>query len=62
MAKYRTIIQCFNHLKENDFESAITPYLLRCIAKSGDVLTLKTGNKILIDLDSLHKYLNNSSE
>lgn len=53
----RTIDQCHQIIKNNDPDTAISKYMIRCIAKSGQVKTLAAGKKILIDFISLGEYL-----
>lgn len=55
--RLRTIPQAYDYYKKNDPDCAISRKLLREIAESGDVPTLKSGRKILIDLDSFDAYL-----
>lgn len=56
--KYRTIKQCFDIIKENDNNTAITPYYIRKLCREKRVAFISSGNKILVNLNSLLDYLN----
>ena len=55
--RLRTIPQVYEYYKKNDPDYAISRRLLHEIAESGDIPVLKSGRKILIDLDCLDSYL-----
>ena len=57
MPKYRTINSCYALIHENDEESAITTFFIRKLCNSSAVKSIKAGNKILVDFDSLIEYL-----
>ncbi len=54
---YRTLSQALEIIKKSDRNSAITAYYLRCLAKSGKIKVLNTGNKVLINMKSLEDFL-----
>lgn len=55
--RLRTIKQCYEYIKSQDSESAVTLYLIRTLCSQGKVKYITAGNKILIQLDSLLEYL-----
>lgn len=59
MSRLRTIKQCYQHLKEQDKDSAVTLYFIRSLCANGKVDYITAGNKILVNLDSLIKALEN---
>lgn len=56
--KLRTIENAYKYIKENDPESDVTKYLIRKLAVQEKVSMTKTGNKVLVDVDSVIDYLN----
>ena len=46
-------------LKQEDPNSGLSDFLIRKLANSYKIRSFKTGNKILIDYDSLMAYLRN---
>lgn len=57
MSRLRTLTETFNHIKEMDAETAITPNALRRMVVSGQIPCVMIGKKYLIDLDVLFEYL-----
>ncbi len=57
MAKYRTLTQTYQFVKEQDTGTAITPNALRRMVITGVIPCIKAGKKYLIDLDSLFEHL-----
>lgn len=55
--RMRTIKQAINELKTQDSETAFTESALRRAISSGDIPHLRAGNKILVNLDTIEKYL-----
>ena len=55
--RLRTINQAYLHLKEKDSEMAISKYLFREIVKQGKIHTMKSGNKYLVDIDTIEEEL-----
>ena len=54
---YRTLSQALEIIKAKDKQSAISLYFLRTLAKSGKLITLNAGGKILVHMGSLAKTL-----
>lgn len=57
MSRLRTLTETYNHIKDMDAETAITPNALRRLVVSGNVPCVRVGKKYLIDLDVLFEYL-----
>ena len=55
--RLRTINQAYMHLKEKDSEMAVSKYLFREIVKQGKIHAMKSGNKYLVDIDTLEEEL-----
>ena len=55
---YRTINECYNLIKQMDPETAITTWHLRCLKDKLEIITMSSGNKVLIEFNSLLAYLN----
>ena len=55
--RMRTIPETLAAIKELDDKSAVTPYCIRTLCKSGEVRCVFTGRKILVDLDDMFRYL-----
>lgn len=55
--RLRTIPQVYDHYKKIDPEGALSKRLIRQIAESGDIPVLRSGRKILIDLDVFDRYM-----
>ena len=56
--RMRTIPEALTEIRAIDEGSAITPYCIRTLCKSGKVKCVFTGRKILVDLDDLFSYIN----
>ena len=57
MRRIRTINETLQMLKQEDPNSGLSDFLIRKLANSYKIRSFKTGNKILIDYDSLMAYL-----
>lgn len=57
MVRLRTLKECFEYIKSMDSETAITPYFLRQMVVQGKIPHMKAGNKYLINLDVLEKFM-----
>ncbi len=57
MKRIRTINETLQMLKQEDPNSGLSDFLIRKLANSYKIRSFKTGNKILIDYDSLMAYL-----
>lgn len=58
VARLRTIKQCLEAIKEIDPDTAITEWYIRQLCKSGKIVYYESGNKRLVNLDSLIEFLN----
>lgn len=58
--RMRTIPEALEEIRVLDEKSAITPYCLRMLCRGKHVRCIYTGRKILVDLDDLIRFLNNS--
>lgn len=57
MKRIRTITETMQMLRKDDPESGMSEFLIRKLANACKIRSLKTGNKILIDYDSLLAFL-----
>ena len=57
MAKYRTINQAYECLKELDADTAITLHALRKLVVSGQIPSMRIGKKYVVDLDVLAAFM-----
>lgn len=62
IAKIRTIQQCIDTIKISDPDTAITEWYIRQLCKDGKIVAHSSGNKFLVNLDSLLVYLNRGLE
>ena len=53
----RTIDKAYDELKKRDTNTAISRYLVRQMVRTGMVPSMKSGNKQLVDVDVLEKYV-----
>ena len=60
MSRMRLISTAYEEIKRVDPNTALTLNGLRCLVKSGKVLSVKIGRKTLVNLDSLYEYFNYS--
>lgn len=60
IARFRTIKQCMEAIGASDPDSAVTEWYIRQLARSGKIICYGSGNKSLVNLDSLLEYLNRS--
>ncbi len=54
----RSIKKAHDLIRQEDPETAVTVHTIRTWCKQGKVRFLTVGNKILVDMESLTKYLN----
>ena len=54
----RSIKQSFDIIKQADPETAITVHTIRTWCKENKIKNLNSGNKTLVDIDSLLNYIN----
>lgn len=55
---YRTIQKAFKMIKEKDPDTDITEYLIRKLAQQERINLIQTGDKMLVDVDSIEALLN----
>ena len=58
MARMRILSEAYREIKIEDPETALTMNALRVLIKSGEIPTIKSGRKTLINYDALTEYLN----
>jgi hypothetical protein len=58
MPRYRTIRAAAEEIKKMDAETAITEHYIRSLCKDCAIPTRQAGNKTLLNLDVLIRYLN----
>ena len=59
--RMRTIPEALEEIRALDEKTAVTPYCIRTLCKGKRVRCIYTGRKILVDLDDLLRYLNDSA-
>jgi len=59
MARMRTISEAIKAIRESDPQTAFTETALRRMIKKGEIPSVKSGCKNLVNLDVLFDYLNN---
>lgn len=57
LPRYRTIRECVAELKQMDEHTAITEYFIRSLCKQNKIEYFASGNKSLVSLDSLLRFL-----
>lgn len=55
--RLRTIAKAYQLIKEQDPETDISKYLIRKLAEQKKISLTRTGNKVLVDVDSIMDYL-----
>lgn len=58
--RFRTIKECLIAIKEVDPQTAVTEWYIRRLCKDKKIICYGSGNKRLVNLDSLLSYLNRS--
>lgn len=53
----RSIKKAYDFILQNDPDTAITVHTIRVWCKEGKIKCLTAGNKVLVDIDSLFKYI-----
>lgn len=56
----RTINKALDEVRKVDKETAVTAYTIRSWAKDGKIRSISAGTRVLIDVESLFDYINNS--
>lgn len=59
LPRMRTIKECIHELKAADPQTAVTEYFLRDLINSGELPVIRAGRKILINIDTLSRFLEN---
>ncbi len=59
--RMRTIPEALEEIRALDEKTAVTPYCIRTLCKGKRVRCIYTGRKILVDLDDLLRFLNDSA-
>lgn len=59
--RLRTINTCLLELKKLDPETPVSLWLIRKLSQDGCVRKIMSGNKTLVDLDDLIRYLNEAN-
>ena len=62
MRRLRSITEAVKFLKEQDPDTSMTPYFIRCMIVDGKVPTIMAGKKYLVDIDQLLEYLEGELE
>lgn len=62
IARFRTIKQCLETIKSIDPDTAITEWYIRQLCKNGEIEYFASGNKSLVNLDSLLATLNQKNK
>lgn len=57
MGRIRSIRDTMKIIKDDDPNTAVTEYMLRQLVIEGEIPCFKTGNKRLVDVDVVFKYL-----
>ena len=55
--RMRTIREAFEYIATTDPETAITQYALRRLVISGEIPSVRIGNKYLVALEAIDEYL-----
>lgn len=55
--KYRTIKECLNEVKKCDSDTAVSEFFIRQLCKTNKIKYFNSGNKSLVNLDSLLEFL-----
>lgn len=61
MVRIRTINQTLQMIRQEDPKSSISKNAIRELANNCQIRSLKRGNRVLIDYDSLLAYLNSET-
>lgn len=58
----RSIKKAYDFILQSDPDTAITVHTIRVWCKEGKIKCLTAGNKVLVDIDSLFKYISFKEE
>lgn len=62
MAKMRSILQCFEELQKIDPDTALTKTALRRLIVTGQIPSVRVGQKYLVSMEALEAYLTGSMD
>ncbi len=62
MVRLRTIEQAYKDIKAVDENTSITRNYIRSLANSGKIPIHKSGRKLLVNMDTLEKYLEHGGD
>lgn len=62
MARMRSISQCFDELLKIDPDTALTKTALRRLIVTGQVPSVRVGQKYLVSMEALEAYLTGSTD
>ena len=58
LCRMRTIKQCVEEIRKLDSDTAVTEWFVRCLCKENKIKHFMSGNKTIVNLDDLLRYLN----
>ena len=58
LPRMRTIAEAYKYLQKSDPDTAMNPHAIRKLILTQTIPSVKSGNKYLINLDTLEDYLN----
>lgn len=58
----RSIKKAYDIIKQEDPDTSVTLHTLRTWCREGKIKCLTAGNKVLVDIDSLFKYISFKEE
>lgn len=56
--RFRTVSKALDEIKELDPNTCLSEFVIRKLARESKISQVKSGNKTLVDLDSLIAFLN----
>lgn len=60
--RMRTVQQCASYLKENDPECCVGEWCIRKMIQQGKIPVVRSGKRMLVNLDTLLRYLSGDRE
>lgn len=60
--RMRTVQQCATYLKENDPECCVGEWCIRKMIQQGKIPVVRSGKRMLVNLDTLLRYLSGDGE
>ena len=55
--RMRTIFEAIELIKEQDPNTAVAPYTIRMLAKTNQIRSFRSGNKLLVNFDDLMRLI-----